>query len=414
MLVGKSARILWDLYNLKTNFKSFRLWAIPKMRLVKMKRLRPLIFVSSFALFLTGCNTVQPIKSVNPPRSVVGVIEGKVENCKLSHNRLSRFRYYQYPANDYKAFTGNRHLTTMNLVWSMHAVTVQMLNPETRDELKYKEWLKKFTKALQAGYYSEIKDGKTNKMFVFGDGKGTPDPSYGAQIALLAASYLVSITDQFNLWESGQRQVVIDWGNKLYPLTTIDRKQRSLSQQSKDNVAMRALAYSAWGLVSGAEEPLVLAEKAYREGIKPIKDDGEYLHWLLKKDSAYSVNQAFREDDKTVGFLILSAHFAMKAGFDFYNLSNGRGKTIHDAVDWLLKAHFEPEKTRVADRLIDQAKMGDGMDVNDWAWTVIYASDFRTTDLGTKIEKLSLSFKPYGGYYHSGDMGPLSCLYDAS
>lgn len=358
-------------------------------------------------------NKPKAITTVNPFATFVDVEGANPRLCIPRDGRVIALRGYKYPDKDYKSFTTNRERTTMNLIRSMWAVINQNLDPTKRDREKFQQWMTKFVTAINSGYYSKINNSeRVDAKYRFADGKSGPDPSYGAKIALLNAAYLVSIVDSLGYWEPGQRQSVIAWGNNLYPQTLKDRRGRPLSKQSKDNVALRAAAYIAWGAVSGTQEPVDYAKKSYISALEPIGNDGAYLHWLKKADTAWKVDQAFREDDKTVGLLVLAAHIAKKTGTDFYSLKNDDGMELKDAIAWLLKAHFSPAETAESELLKDQLRIGAGLDVSHWSWTPIYFNDFPKDELANQLMEKSDIYRPSNGYHHRESMGPVSCLFD--
>lgn len=300
----------------------------------------------------------------------------------------------------------------MQLVWSAQMLMVQSLNPQQRDTTKIRQWISKFVSALKDGNYSKVMHTSVQAKNVFQGGKGTPEPSYGAHIGLLNIAMLVSVVDELNLWESGERQVVIDWGNKLYPRALRSRTNKQLKIQWIDNRALAAATHVAWGLVSGSQEILDFGIELYDASIAIIKGDGEFNYILNIAQQAWRVDEAFKEDDKSVGYLVLAAHFAKKANIDLYSKANKKGKTIHDAVAWILKAHFNPEETNQKRLLLKQKRIGAGLEPRHWAWTVVYGVDFGDTPLGIELTAKSDEYWYEGGYWHHGSMGPLSCLFD--
>ena len=352
-------------------------------------------------------NKPKSLKQNRDPSSIISLSNVNDDNCKLVAQQISPFRYYNYPPNDYKEFTPNREFETMNLVRSMQAAIVQTLNEEMRDEQKLKIWISKFVSALNKDNYSGITHSGAWERFDHGKA-GVPDPNYGANIAILTSAYLLSVIDELALWEENQRETIVEWGNKLVPLTKKHPKGFPLEKQGKDNVALMAATYIAWGLVAGSKEAIDLGKISYGIVLEEISEDGSYEFYQASAKNRSLNNQFLREDDKTIGLLVNAAHLAQYAGLDLYGKKNKRGKTVHDAVDWLMLAHFEPEKTKSAKFLMQQQRIGAGLVNYHWGWTAIYANDFPDRALSRKSDEL----KPYGGWYHRESMGPTSCLFD--
>lgn len=370
------------------------------------------LFIFTFCLVVPvaqGKDWSKP-KALKQNREPVGIISlsGVNDlNCKLAAQQISPFRYFTYPPNDYTEFTPNREFETMNLVRSMQAVIVQTLNSEMRNDEKLKSWVSKFVGALKKGNYSKTRH--TGAWERFDHGKaGVPDPNYGANIAILTASYLVSIIDELDLWAGDQRETIIAWGNKLVPITQKHPKGFSLKQQGRDNVALMSATYIAWGLVAGSQQAIDYGVNAFDIVLAEIGTDGAYEFFQTTAKSRSHNNQFLREDDKTIGLLVNAAHLGRIAGLQLYKKRNKRGKTVHDAIDWLMLAHFEPEKTKNAEFLVNQQRIGSGLVNYHWGWTAIYANDFPDEPLSKKSDEL----KPYGGWYHRESMGPTSCLFD--
>ena len=352
----------------------------------------------------------KPAVSSANPVEIIDITSTPNALCKADGTRTRPFANYGYPQFNYEEFKSSRESTTNKLAASMHAVTVTLLNSDTRDSEGFQRWVVKFIKAIDDGYYSKVDISKPKKTAVL---YGGADPGYGAKIVLLAAANLVSVVDSLDFWQDGQREKVIDWGNKLYPQTKVDRAGRTLSQQGADNVAFRAAAYLSWGLVAGVPDAVEYGTRSFKTALNYVARDGSLLFWSKKAERASNPREAFREDDKTIGLLVLAAHIAQRGGDDLYSLQNKRGKTLHDAVGWTIKANINPEQTNQADFLATQQLITTGLRYWHWSWTPIYANDFRETELGMRVGELSDKYRTdISGYYHFESMGPTSCLYD--
>jgi len=352
----------------------------------------------------------KPIVSSINPVEIIDVASAPNTLCRPDGTKTKPYANYKYPQFNYEEFTTSREATTNKLAHSMHAVTVTLLNTDTRDVDGFQRWIKKFVAAIDDGYYSKVDTSKGKKTAT---SYGTPDPGYGAKVVLLASANLVSVVDSLGFWRGDQREKVIEWGNRLYSLSKIDRSGRSLSRQGADNVAFRASTYISWGLVAGVPEAVSYGKQAFNVAMNYVDDDGSLLFWSLKSDRASNPREAFREDDKTIGLLVLAAHVAKKAGDDLYSSENRKGKTLHDAVAWTIKANISPQKTEQADFLATQQLISTGMRYWHWSWTPIYATDFPDTKLGSRVGELSDKYRTdVSGYYHFESMGPTSCVYD--
>jgi len=387
------------------------------MRLLKTS----LLVVLSFAVMSVQAanwnkSKVADIKitSDREPVQIVDIEGAQGQLCSVpsTFQRAFQFRGFKYPDQDFPAWTPNRDDEAMQMVWSAQALMVQSLDPQQRDEDQIKQWISKFVAALEKGNYSKISYTQPKAEYVFEGGKGSPDPTYGINIGLLNVAMLVSVIDGLDLWEAGQREVVVEWGNKAYPLGLRNSRNMSLKNQWIDNRTLGAVAHVAWGLVSGSKEILDSGIKLYESGIGIIKADGEFNYILKIAQRAWRVDQAFREDDKSVGLLVLAAHFAKQAGIDLYSKTNKKGQTIHDAVSWILRAHFTPEQTNQKRKLLKQKRIGSGLAPRHWAWTVVYVKDFGDTPVGKQLLEKSDQYFPRGGYWHHESMGPISCLFD--
>ena len=349
------------------------------------------------------------VSSVNPVE-IIDITSASNTLCKAEATKTKPYARYKYPQFNYEEFTTSREATTNRLAHSMQAVTVTLLNSDTRDFDGFQGWLKKFVTAIDQGYYSKVDTRKPKKTAT---AYGSPDPGYGAKVVLLAAANLISVADSLGFWRGDQRDKVIDWGNRLYSLSKIDRLGRSLSKQGADNVAFRASTYISWGLVAGVPEAVSYGKKAFSTAMNYVNQDGSLLFWSRKAEKASNPREAFREDDKTVGLLVLAAHVAKKAGDDLYAAENRKGKTLHDAVAWVIKANISPQETKQADFLATQQLISTGMRYWHWSWTPIYATDFPDTKLGSRVGELSDKYRTdVSGYYHFESMGPTSCVYD--
>ena len=330
-----------------------------------------------------------------------------------SHEKChSKGGSYQFESVQAEFVTSNYNRELRSLKKSIQDVLALMLNPLTRNDSEFQVFLADFVKHLDEGNFRGVRDRQSNltSQDKYADGKGTSDPAYGAQSLLLNVAKLVSLADALDLWSSEmQRSTVIQWGNNLQQESHPDRRGRPYREQGNDNVAMRAMSYLAWSLVSGVSSLREEAERAFESTLNRLNSDGSMTDWLEVKHRAYRKHLAFKEDDKAVGYLIVAAHYASFMGADWYSKKSRNGKSLDDAVAWLIKAHTDPESTSQASRLRDQAKIDSGMKLGDWAWTAVYVANRSDTSAGKRLNKLAKQYEGFG--YWNKHLGYTSCYY---
>ena len=362
------------------------------------------------ALVLSGCQTSQ--LSSGHERFVADTQPISFLSPAPFHERCEIGGTSYFESADAEFVTSNHIRETRAIKKSIQGLLVLMLNPATRDESAFKKFLTDFVTHIDDGNFQGVRDSQRGiSSFDYdADGRGTPDPGYGAQSLLVNVAKLVSLADSLNIWASEeQREKVIRWGNKLRQESHQDRRGRTYSRQMNDNVAMRALSYLAWSMVSGSSALRKEAEKAFDHTLNRLNSDGSMTDWLDEKHRAHRKDSALKEDDKTVGYLVIAAHYASFLGADWYQKESYQGQTLDDAVAWLLSAHTKPDSTNQALKLKDQLKIGSGLNLGDWAWTTAYVADRADTPTGRALREVSKNYEGLG--YWNKQLGYTSCYY---
>lgn len=106
------------------------------------------------------------------------------------------------------------------------------------------------------------------------NGRG-PNPAHWVSALLHNLAFFVNYADRENLWQAGQREIIVKWGNRLYAVShrvSGPGSGRAVkSVRWPDTVGMQALAYISWGVA-------VKNLDAFKEGM----DDWFWLHRLIR------------------------------------------------------------------------------------------------------------------------------------
>ncbi len=191
------------------------------------------------------------------------------------------------------------------------------------------------------------------------DGPGTGSPVFATSATLITFAYAVSLFDRNGAWGAEQRESVIAWGNRLN-----ENQNEKYEYSSVDSLAAIGAARMAWGAVTQQPE---IFELGSREFFK--------LGQLLTSSAQFEEN--LRDNNETVGLLVLAAEVAEQNGIPAYDIAFN-GVTLHDAVERQAAMTLKVGQAEFADDSGDRARSyfrASGY-LAHIAWIPIYLSRF--------------------------------------
>ncbi len=165
-----------------------------------------------------------------------------------------------------------------------------------------------------------------------------------------------------------------DWGNRIYE--SVNSGRDNPSQTGPDLPASKALGSAIWGAATKDTNKINQAYQHYAKAIHTIGDGGQeriYRRKIFVEGKALSsrrnISREVRYRDlanQVYGYSVITAEALVRAGIpNAYDLPEN-GRSLHDAVKWLL------ENTERGDLHIDHWDIGS----QNVAWYEIYAARF--------------------------------------
>jgi hypothetical protein len=106
-----------------------------------------------------------------------------------------------------------------------------------------------------------------------------------------------------------------------------------LEQRNNNHNAIRNQTLMAWAILANDTVKFETSIKnGYLRSLETIRNDGSF-YWDSQRG-----NWAIRYSNFMVGNLVNIAEMAFGQGIDLYQVKNSRGKNLHDAIEFLMRA----------------------------------------------------------------------------
>ena len=174
-----------------------------------------------------------------------------------------------------------------------------------------------------------------------------------------------------------------------------------LEQRNNNHNAVRNQALMAWAILANDPAKFETSIKnGYLRSLETIRNDGSF-YWDSQRG-----NWAIRYSNFMVGNLVNIAEMAFGQGIDLYQIRNSRGKNLHDAIEFLIRAKNDFSvinlyaKNAITNSGGDYTGLQDLSDFSqrktEWdlwiSWMERYRNRFKS--INTEIDSLVLASRP--------------------
>lgn len=282
-----------------------------------------------------------------------------------------------------------------------HAIA-SYLEGEINSELAYKkeDFINKYipylTKAAEEKYFT------VNKWT-----KGGSSVAYAQYLILINLSVLMDFMDNRNLWKTGQRDKIVNWGNILYERSHYSHHLNGGRKQINrwpDTVSKAAAAYMLWGYVN---KDLKKFKDGYRDLMQEynkIPADGKY-HQHFKGPYAGVIQNSWDLflENKTLGDLVIASYVGELLGMQTFIKPNKKGGTIKKAITYLGKISSNSKELNGQDE-----KHLNNMRADGNSWMTVYRK-LDKTDINPLVS-LHLKSSEKKGYGFSQILNFSRCI----
>ncbi len=252
-------------------------------------------------------------------------------------------------------------------------------------------------------------------------GRG-PNPAHWVSALLHNVALFVHYADRRDLWQPGQRDLIVAWGNRLYDtshrVAGPGRGRIDRSGLWHDTAGLQAMSYVTWGIATSNVDALSEGVEEWFKLHRLIQSDGgmkTFLNGGRWQDAGGRENNDFYYDN-VLGFMVVAATALQSVGVDVFSQPSN-GATLHDAVRW--KILFSTDWQQLAGvtrepvydnhngrrRYWQHSSAG-----GNWGWTEAYLHAFPAAEIAARIRARNnevVGMRSYG----STTMGPMSCLF---
>ena len=282
-----------------------------------------------------------------------------------------------------------------------HAIA-SYLEGEIDSDLAYKkeDFINKYipylTKAAEEKYFT------VNKWT-----KGGSSVAYAQYMILINLSVFMDFMDNRNLWKTGQRDKIVNWGNILYERSHYSHNANGGREQHHrwpDTVSKAAAAYMLWGYVNKDLKKFKDGYRDFMQEYKKIPADGKY-HQHFKGPYAGAIQDSWDLflENKTLGDLVIASYVGELVGMQTFTKPNKKGGTIKKAIDYLGEISSNPKELKGQDE-----KHLNNMRADGNSWMTVYRK-LDKTDINPLVN-LHLKSSEKKGYGFSQILNFSRCI----
>ena len=289
--------------------------------------------------------------------------------------------------------------------------------------LKNQDFASGFSRSQMQKFARHVTNAAKDRAFEklwFGNKKGS-NPAHWQSGLLANVAYFINLMDHEQLWEMGQRERIVTWGDRLF-----DQSHRvagpgwgvkTKKYRWPDTAAMQIAAYALWGATSGNRAAQKEASADFDRLLGLARKDGSMATFIQGKwqDADGERNNLYHYD-KTIGYMVVAASAAKRFSADLYHRKSN-GADLHKIVEHnvrLVLSSIPADWEKYVEVISYSANKMLRPYNNDgnWGWTEIYMSEFPENAVKQQISKFnSLNTKKLG--YSSITLGQSSCMFAA-
>ncbi len=164
---------------------------------------------------------------------------------------------------------------------------------------------------------------------------GYAEPGYDQAITLNHIAYWYEV-----MKDSGSSPEFLNrmkaWGNQMY---ATGRYHEQAVTRAPDLKSATAASWMSWGVATGSQDAFDAGYKHFQSTIRNIEADGHFSPFVTGKYAQHVPSGGnLRYTNMVTGYAVMAAHAAERLGMPGFELKNDKGKTLRDAVRWLLNS----------------------------------------------------------------------------